>query len=71
MPYKLNKIIFQRDHTWGHETYTYDLNTEIEFPFAAGMLQELTPKEQQIKNYKPEILDFLKSHDLLQLAQWQ
>jgi excisionase family DNA binding protein len=58
MPYKLNKIIFERDHTWGYETYSYTLNTEIEFPFAAGMLQELTPKEHsQIKNYKPGISD--------------
>ena len=58
MPYKLNKIIFERDHNWGYESYTYDLKTEIEFPFAAGMLQELTPKEHsQIKNYKPEISD--------------
>lgn len=58
MPYKLNKIIFERDHTWGYESYTYDLKTEIEFPFAAGMLQELTPKDSsQTKNYKPEISD--------------
>ncbi len=58
MPYKLNKIIFERDHNWGYESYTYDLKTEIEFPFAAGMLQELTPKEHsQIKKYKPEISD--------------
>ena len=58
MPYKLNKIIFERDRDWGYESYTYDLKTEIEFPFAAGMLQELTPKEHsQIKKYKPEISD--------------
>lgn len=58
MPYKLNKIIFQRDWDWGYETYTYDLSTEIEFPYAAGMLQELVPKEKsQIKKYKPEISD--------------
>jgi len=58
MPYKLNKIIFERDHTWGYESYTYELKTEIDFPYAAGMLQELTPKEHsQIKNYKPEISD--------------
>ena len=58
MPYKLNKIIFQRDYEWGYESYTYDLNTEIEFPFAAGMLQELVPKEKsQIRKYKPEISD--------------
>jgi excisionase family DNA binding protein len=58
MPYKLNKIIFQRDRTWGCETYSYTLNTEIDFPYAAGMLQELTPKEPfPTKNYKPEISD--------------
>ena len=58
MPYKLNKIIFQRDYIWGYETYTYDLNTEIEFPFVAGMMQQLVPNEKsQIKKYKPEISD--------------
>jgi len=58
MSYKLNKIIFERDHTWGYESYTYDLETEIDFPFAAGMLQELTPKDpSQTKKYKPEISD--------------
>jgi hypothetical protein len=58
MPYKLNKIIFQRDRDWGYETYSYTLNTEIDFPYAAGLLQELTPKEpSQTKNYKPEISD--------------
>jgi excisionase family DNA binding protein len=58
MPYKLNKIIFQRDYEWGYESYTYDLNTEMEFPFAAGMLQELVPKDKsQISKYKPEISD--------------
>jgi hypothetical protein len=29
MPYKLNKIIFQRDYLWDYESYTYDLGTEI------------------------------------------
>ena len=58
MPYKLNKIIFQRDREWGYETYSYTLNTEIDFPYVAGMLQELTPKDpSQTKNYKPEISD--------------
>ncbi len=58
MPYKLNKIIFQRDREWGYETYSYTLNTEIDFPYAAGMLQKLTPKEpSETKNYKPEISD--------------
>jgi excisionase family DNA binding protein len=58
MPYKLNKIIFERDWDWGYETYTYDLNTEIDFPFAAGLLQELVPKDKsQIRKYKPEISD--------------
>jgi len=46
MPYKLNKIIFQRDYEWGYESYTYDLNTEIEFPFAAGMMNELVSEEK-------------------------
>ena len=58
MSYKLNKIIFQRDYEWGYESYTYDLNTEIEFPFAAGMLQQLVPKDKaQISKYKPVISD--------------
>jgi len=58
MPYKLNKIIFQRDYEWGYESYTYDLSTEIEFPFAAGMLQELVPKKKsEISKYKPEVSD--------------
>ncbi|HOJ07293.1 MAG: helix-turn-helix domain-containing protein [Ignavibacteriota bacterium] len=56
MSYKLNKIIFERDWDWGYETYTYDLKTEIEFPFAAGMLQQLVPKDKsQISRYKPDI----------------
>jgi excisionase family DNA binding protein len=60
MPYKLNKIIFQRDYSWGYETYTYDLNAEIDFPYVAGMLQELVPKDKsQIRKYKPEISDDL------------
>ena len=42
MPYKLNKIIFQRDNIWGYETYTYDLNTEIDFPFVAGKLARIS-----------------------------
>ena len=58
MPYKINQIIFQRDWDWGYEVYTYDLNTQIDFPFAAGMLQELVPKKKsQISKYKPEISD--------------
>ncbi len=58
MSYKLNKIIFQRDWDWGYESYTYDLSIEIEFPFAAGMLQELVPQDKsQISKYKPEISD--------------
>jgi excisionase family DNA binding protein len=58
MPYKLNKIIFQRDWDWGYETYTYDLSSEIDFPFAAGLLQELVPKDKsQLSKYKPEISD--------------
>lgn len=58
MPYKLNKIIFQRDYEWGYESYTYDLSSEIDFPFAAGLLQELVPKDKsQISKYKPEISD--------------
>lgn len=56
MPYKLNKIVFEREWEWGYESYTYDLSTEIEFPFAAGMIRELVPKEKsQIRKYKPDI----------------
>jgi hypothetical protein len=47
MPYKLNKIIFQRDNIKDYETHTHPLDTEIEFPFVAGKLQELVPKENQ------------------------
>ena len=47
MPYKLNKIIFHRDHDWGYETHTHPLNKEIDFPFIAGELQELIPKKDQ------------------------
>lgn len=58
MPYKLNKIILQREWEWGYETYTYDLNTEIDFPYVAGKLNELVPKDSsQIKKYKPEVND--------------
>ncbi len=45
MPYKLNKIIFERDHTWGYESYTYDLKTEIEFPFAFILCELESNKE--------------------------
>jgi hypothetical protein len=47
MPYKLNKIIFQRDNIQDYETHTHPLDTEIDFPFVAGKLQELVPKEHQ------------------------
>ncbi len=47
MPYKLNKIIFQRDNIQDYETHTHPLDTEIDFPFVAGKLQELIPKEHQ------------------------
>jgi len=47
MPYKLNNIIFQRDNIRDYETHTHPLDTEIEFPFVAGKLQELVPKENQ------------------------
>jgi excisionase family DNA binding protein len=47
MPYKLNKIIFQRDNIKDYETHTHPLDTEIDFPFVAGKLQELVPKEHQ------------------------
>lgn len=58
MPYKLNKIVFQRERSWGYETYTYDLNTEIDFPYVAGKLNELVPKDSsQIKKYEPEVND--------------
>ena len=47
MPYKLNKIIFQRDNIKDYETHTHPLDIEIDFPFVAGKLQELIPKEHQ------------------------
>ena len=47
MPYKLNKIIFQRDNINDYETHTHPLDTEIDFPFVAGKLQELVPEEHQ------------------------
>ncbi len=47
MPYKLNKIVFQRDNIKDYETHTHPLDTEIDFPFVAGKLQELIPKEHQ------------------------
>jgi excisionase family DNA binding protein len=47
MPYKLNKIIFQRDNIKDYETHTHNLDSEIDFPFVAGKLQELVPKEHQ------------------------
>ena len=52
MPYKLNKIIFQREWSWGYETFTYDLKTEIDFPFVAGKLQELVPKDHHYQKIK-------------------
>ena len=59
MPYKINKIILQREWSWGYETFTYDLKTEIDFPFVAGKLDELVPKDYpQIKKHKPDIDDF-------------
>ncbi len=47
MPYKLNKIIFERDNISDYETHTHPLDTEIDFPFVAGKVQELIPKEHQ------------------------
>jgi len=47
MPYKLNKIIFQRDNIKDYETHTHPLDIEIDFPFVAGKLQELVPKDHQ------------------------
>jgi hypothetical protein len=38
MPYKLNKIILQRDWDWGYETYEYEPTKEIEFPPVAFSL---------------------------------
>jgi excisionase family DNA binding protein len=59
MPYKINKIILQREWSWGYETFFYDLKTEIDFPFVAGKLDELVPKDYpQIKKYRPDIDDF-------------
>jgi excisionase family DNA binding protein len=50
MPYKLNKIIIQRDNIKDYETHTHPLDTEIDFPFVAGKLQELVPIEHQYGN---------------------
>ena len=47
MPYKLNKIILQRDNIKDYETHTHPMDTEIDFPFVAGKLQELVPIEHQ------------------------
>lgn len=58
MPYKLNKIIYQRDYEWGYDTWIYNLKTEIDFPYVAGMLRELVPlDESTIKKYKHELSD--------------
>ena len=59
MPYKLNKIIYQREWDWGYETFYYDLNIEIDFPYVAGKLNQLVPKDSsQIKKHRPDIDDF-------------
>jgi excisionase family DNA binding protein len=47
MPYKLNKIVFERDNIIDYETHTHPLDTEIDFPFVAGKLKELVPLELQ------------------------
>ena len=47
MSYKLNKIIFERDNIEDYETHTHPLDTEIDFPFVAGKMQELIPEEYQ------------------------
>ena len=58
MPYKLNKIIFQRDNFNDYETHTRQLSTEIDNPFIAGKLQELFPQENQYDN----IFELSNSH---------
>lgn len=59
MPYKLNKIILQREWNWGYETFYYDLNTEIDFPYVAGKLNQLVPEvSSHIKKHRPDIDDF-------------
>jgi hypothetical protein len=59
MPYKINKIILQREWDWGYETFYYDLNTEIDFPYVAGKLNLLVPEDSShIKKHKPDIDDF-------------
>jgi excisionase family DNA binding protein len=50
MPYKLNKIIFQKDNIQDYETHTRQLNTEIDNPFIAGKLQEMFPEDNQYGN---------------------
>jgi excisionase family DNA binding protein len=50
MPYKLNKIIFQKDNLQDYETHTRQLNIEIDNPFIAGKLREMFPEENQSCN---------------------
>ena len=47
MPYKLNKIIYQRDNVRDFETHIHPMDTEIEFPFVAGRLQEFISEDYQ------------------------
>lgn len=59
MPYKLKKIILQREWDWGYETFYYDLNIEIDFPYVAGKLNQLVPKDStHIKKHRPDVDDF-------------
>jgi len=50
MPYKLNKIIFQKDNLQDYETHTRQFNTEIDNPFIAGKLREMFPEDIQYDN---------------------
>ena len=48
MPYKLKKIIIQRDNFYDDtETHIRQLDTEIDSPYVAGKLQDLIPMELQ------------------------
>lgn len=49
MPYKLKKIIIQRDNSDADdlETHIHQLDSEIDSPYVAGKLQDLIPLELQ------------------------
>jgi excisionase family DNA binding protein len=57
MPYKLNKIIIQRDNFDDYETHIRHLDYEIDSPYAAGKLKDLIPIElQHNEGWKLELI---------------